>query len=97
MEEAVRFLRVPPLPFTTRIGYRLLFVAAVATLPPRLRSILGLRRRPGAMLLGKVAVGFLRWALGLSPSWHLALVRTGTPVPEGVFRQPLPTAEDPAG
>jgi uncharacterized protein (DUF2236 family) len=90
MEEAVAFLRSPPLPFTTRIGYRLLFVAAVATLPRRLRQILGLRRVPGAMSIGRVIVGFLRWALGFSPSWHLALVRAGAPVPEGLFRQPLP-------
>ena len=32
----------------------------------------------------------LRWALGSSPSWHLALVRAGAPVPDGLFRQPLP-------
>lgn len=91
MREAVAFLRVPPLPFTTRIGYRMLFVAAAATLPGRLRRVLGLRRWPGAMTIGKVVVRFLRWALGLSPSWHLALVRSGAPVPEGMFRQPLPT------
>ena len=27
---------------------------------------------------------------GSSPSWHVALVRTGAPVSEGLFRQPLP-------
>jgi hypothetical protein len=31
----------------------------------------------------------LRWTLGSSPSWHLALVRAGAPVPPGLFRQPL--------
>ena len=35
-------------------------------------------------------VGGLRWTLGSSPSWHLALVRAGAPVPSGLFRQPLP-------
>ncbi len=90
MEEAVAFLRSPPLPFTTKLGYRLLFVTAAATLPARLRRILGLRRIPGAMLIGRVIVGFLRWALGSSPSWHLALVRAGAEVPVGLFRQPLP-------
>jgi uncharacterized protein (DUF2236 family) len=90
MVEAIAFLRKPPLPFTTRIGYRLLFVAATATLPVRLRRILGLRRIPGAMTIGRLIVGFLRWALGSSPSWHLALVRAGADVPKGLFRQPLP-------
>ena len=90
MVEAIAFLRKPPLPLTTRIGYRLLFVAATATLPKRLRKILGLRRIPGAMTIGKIMVGFLRWALGSSPSWHLALVRSGGQVPDGLFRQPLP-------
>lgn len=90
MTEAVAFLKSPPLPFTTKVGYRLLFAAAAATLPVRLRRILGLRRFPGAIVIGRVTVRFLRWALGSSPSWHLALVRTGAPVPDGLFRQPLP-------
>jgi uncharacterized protein (DUF2236 family) len=90
LRDAIGFLRRPPLPWTIRIGYKVLFVAAAATIPRRLRRMLGLRRWPGAILLGKAAIGFLRWALGSSPSWHLALVRTGAPVPEGLFRQPLP-------
>ena len=49
-----------------------------------------MRRIPGAILLGKVMVGFLRWNLGSSPTWNLALVRVGAPVPKGLFRQPLP-------
>ena len=40
--------------------------------------------------IGAVAVDALRWALGSSPSWHIALVRSGAPVPDGLFRQPLP-------
>lgn len=90
LRDAIGFLRRPPLPWTIRAGYKVLFVAAGATIPRRLRRMLGLRRWPGAILLGKAAVGFLRWALGSSPSWHLALVRVGAPVPEGLFRQPLP-------
>ncbi len=90
MREAVDFLRRPPLPLGVRIGYRLLLQAAVATIHPRLRRVLGLRRRPGARLVGRVMVGFLRWALGASPSWRLALTRVGAPEPAGLFRQPLP-------
>lgn len=87
--ETVGFLRSPPLPAPVRIGYRLMFAAAVATVPPRLRSILGVRKRPGALLVGRTMIRFLRWALGSSPSWHVALVRVGGEVPEGLFRQPL--------
>jgi uncharacterized protein (DUF2236 family) len=92
LAETVAFLRSPPLPPAVRIGYRLMFAAAVATVPARLRLTLGVRKRPGALLIGKLMVQFLRWALGSSPSWHVALVRAGAPVPEGLFRQPLPTA-----
>jgi hypothetical protein len=67
-----------------------MFLAAAATLPIRLRRVLGLRRFPGAIAMGSLLTRFLRWALGASPSWNLALIRTGGPVPAGVFRQPLP-------
>lgn len=88
--EAVAFLRTPPLPVAVRPAYRLLFLAAAATLPPRIRRVLGVRRTPGAVSAGRLAVAALRWSLGSSPSWHLALVRTGAEVPSGLFRQPLP-------
>lgn len=90
--EAVGFIRKPPLPWHVRIAYRLLFLAAVATIPVRIRRALGLRKIPGSMAVGRLAVGALRWALGSSPSWHVALVRAGAPVPPGTFRQPLPDA-----
>jgi uncharacterized protein (DUF2236 family) len=93
LAETVAFLRAPPLPPAIRIGYRLLFAAAVATVPARLRNTLGVRKRPGALTMGKVMVRLLRWALGSSPSWHLALVRVGASVPDGLFRQPLPRRE----
>lgn len=88
--EAVAFLRRPPLRGSIRLGYRILFLGAVATIPPSVRSLLGVRRLPGAVVVTRAVTGFLRWALGSSPSWNLALVRTGAPVPEGLFRQPLP-------
>lgn len=97
MRDAVEFLRKPPLGFFTLLGYRLLFVAAAATLPPRIRSILGIRRRPGAVIIGTVMVRMLRWALGSSPSWNLALLRVGAVVPPGMFKQPLPVDVGPQG
>jgi uncharacterized protein (DUF2236 family) len=96
MAEAMEFLRRPPLPLKVRIPYRLMFAAAAATMPPRLRRILGVRKWPGAILVGKAMIGFLRWALGSSPSWHVALLRVDAPVPEGIFRQPVRAAAPPA-
>lgn len=91
MRDAVAFLRRPPLPFTVRLGYRVLFQGAVSTLPVRIRRALGLRRHPAAHLAAKAMIRFLRWSLGSSPSWNLALVRVEAPVPQGLFLQPLPT------
>jgi uncharacterized protein (DUF2236 family) len=87
--QAIAFLRSPPLPLVVRPGYRLLFNAAVATLPAPIADVIGLSPVAGARGLGQVSVGSLRWALGSSPSWHLALVRSGASVPRGMFRQPL--------
>ena len=72
-----------------------LYGAAVATIPPRIRLALGVEANRGAVPAGRAAVGFLRWALGSSPSWNLALVRVGAGIPAGLFRQPLPVP-DPA-
>jgi uncharacterized protein (DUF2236 family) len=87
---AIEFLRDPPLSIPVKVGYKLLFNAAVATLPDRIADVIGLRPRVGAERVGSAAVTSLRWALGSSPSWHLALVRAGAPIPDGLFRQPLP-------
>jgi uncharacterized protein (DUF2236 family) len=89
---AVAFVRNPPLPWHVKIPYRLMVGAAVATLPKRVRRILGLRRIPGARLVGRLIIGALRWALGSSPSWHVALLRVGAAVPPGLFRQPVPAS-----
>lgn len=90
MIDAVDFLTDPPLEPGLKLGYKLLMEAAVATLPRRLRDILGLTKAPGAVGAGRAVGSGLRWALGASPSWQLALVRVGAPVPEGRFKQPLP-------
>jgi uncharacterized protein (DUF2236 family) len=95
MRETVAFLADPPLDRAQRAGYRLLYGAAVATIPPRIRLALGVEANRGAVPAGRAAVGFLRWALGSSPSWNLALVRVGAVIPAGLFRQPLPVP-DPA-
>ena len=92
MEETVAFLRKPPLPLIVRFAYRLLFLAAAATITPRLRRTLGIRRIPGAITIGRLMTAFLRWSLGSSPSWHLALLRVDAPVPAGLFRR-LPPIE----
>ena len=89
MADAVDFLVDPPLDPGLKLGYKVLLEAAVATLPIRLRDILGVTRAPGALTAGRAVVSGLRWALGASPSWQLALVRVGAEVPEGKFKQPL--------
>lgn len=91
MESALSFLAKPPLPLPVRVAYRVLYAGAAATIPSRLRSILGLRTRPGSIRACRTAVQSLRWALGSSPSWQAALVRVGGDIPAGLFRQPLPT------
>lgn len=90
MREAVDFLADPPLEGLQKAGYRLLYLGAVSTIPDRIRGLLGIRLRRSGRPLGALAVRILRSVLGCSPSWNLALVRTGCPVPDGLFRQPLP-------
>ncbi|MGW6174011.1 oxygenase MpaB family protein [Arthrobacter sp. NPDC055138] len=45
MQETVEFVRHPPLPRSQRLGYSILFAAAVETLPEDQRRLLGLRPR----------------------------------------------------
>jgi uncharacterized protein (DUF2236 family) len=87
MADAIQFLNDPPLDPGLKLGYKALLEAAIATIPDRLRSILGLTKVPGAVTVGRAEVAALRWALGYSPSWQVALIRTGSPVPEGWFKQ----------
>jgi uncharacterized protein (DUF2236 family) len=87
--DAVRFLRRPPLSLPVRTAYGFLFRAAAVTLPDRILEILGVRTHPGDLEVGRAAVSALRGALGASPDWELALLRTGASPPPGVrFRQP---------
>lgn len=87
MEEALAFLTDPPLPTGVKLGYRVLLETAIATLPKRIRDILGVYPAFGALAVGRSAVSGLRWALGYSPSWRLALERCGVEPPEHLFKQ----------
>ena len=94
--QAITFLRHPPLPPAILPAYQVLLRAAVATLPRRIQEISGLPSRPGDLTAGRAAVTALRWALGSSPDWQLALARTrATPPPRARFRRPLPTTTSP--
>ena len=95
MVSAVEFLRDPPLDRLQKIGYRLLYGGAAAIAPARIRHVLGIRNAPGARTACRSVVSFLRWAMGSSPSWRLALMRSGRPVPSGLFLPPFPHQPDP--
>jgi uncharacterized protein (DUF2236 family) len=88
---AISFLRNPPLSPPVKLGYRLLFDAALTTIPTEIRSQLEVEPGKRAVGVGMKATSALRWALGASPSWQLALMRCDAPIPPGLFRQPLPT------
>jgi hypothetical protein len=90
MKDAVEFLQDPPLGTAVGASYKVLRNAAVATIPVRIRHVLGLAAPQGSRPAGRAAMAGLRWAMGFSPSWEMALIRTGSAVPEGLFRQPLP-------
>ncbi len=92
MREAVAFLVDPPLEPALKLGYRILRDAALVTMPDRLLDILGLDKPIGGMVVGRTAVTALRWALGYSPTWRLALTRTSAPIPSGLFKQEARTS-----
>lgn len=90
MVDAVRFLRQPPLNPAVMLSYRLMAGAAVATLPERLREVLDVRARRGAVPVGRASMRSLRWILGYSPRWRVALLRAGASIPEDRFKQKTP-------
>jgi uncharacterized protein (DUF2236 family) len=90
MTDAVRFLADPPLEPAVKLGYRVLAAGAVTTIPPRILDVLGLRPRPGADAVGVTSIRAMRWALGSSPRWRMALLRVGAEVPEHRFKQKTP-------
>ena len=82
--EAVSFLRKPPLPFFTRVAYKVLFNAAVAIMPKEIRKAVGVKPIKGAKMAGRFLTKILRYALGFSPAWAAALDRSGTERPSGI-------------
>lgn len=65
VEETVRFLRKPPLAPSVLLVYRLLFAAAVASLPLQYRRMLGLRRSPFPVIsMTRILLRLLRHVLG---------------------------------
>ena len=64
--EVLSWLRNPPLPPLARLVYRLLFQAAVVTLPPNVRAMLGARTLPPNLLIPvtRVFLRVLRFAIG---------------------------------
>lgn len=79
--EARKFLARPPLPFFVLIAYKVLFYAAVATVPHELRKAVGVRNLPGSRIGGHILIRILRFALGYSPAWGAALDRCNQPRP----------------
>ncbi len=88
MRDAVAFIINPPLDASIKTGYVLLRDAAMSTIPDRVLQTLELERPRLGHFAGKTAIAGLRWALGYSPTWELALHRSGAEVPEGLFTQP---------
>jgi uncharacterized protein (DUF2236 family) len=66
--DVVRFLKRPPFRGTLGIAYRILFAAAVSTIPTRYRRLLGLRRAivPVRLLTG-LALRMAQRAIGAGP------------------------------
>ena len=68
VDEVVRFLKKPPFRGLMGVSYRVLFAAAVATIPPRFRRLLGLRRSPLPVLtVTRLILRVTERALGSGP------------------------------
>ncbi|WP_295788610.1 oxygenase MpaB family protein [uncultured Microbacterium sp.] len=66
--DVVRFLRKPPFPGLMGVSYRVLFAAAVATIPRRYRKMLGVRRWPLPVLaVTRLVLRITERALGSGP------------------------------
>ncbi|WP_028281300.1 oxygenase MpaB family protein [Arthrobacter sp. H5] len=81
VQDALAYIRNPPLPRSQRLGYRILFVGAVATLTQRQRDLLGisvphvgplkLPVKPAVMLV----LGFIKLGLGRRGPTEMAALR----------------------
>lgn len=86
VDDVVRFLRRPPFRGTMGVAYRVLFAAAVATIPPRFRRLLGVRRWPLPVVTAtRLILATTERALGSGPRAQdmarLRLRRLGLPQP----------------
>jgi uncharacterized protein (DUF2236 family) len=91
VDEAVRWLRRPPLGRGAGPAYRILFAGAVASLPDRYRELLGLRRpRWPAIALTGLALRWMRMLLGSESSslryTHRRLARLAVAHPDAAER-----------
>ncbi|MEN9752641.1 MAG: hypothetical protein RL670_332 [Actinomycetota bacterium] len=64
--DVVRFIQYPPLPPLAKLSYRLLFNAAVVSLDPEFRALLGLRAAPRWLVqpLTRGLLRTIRWMIG---------------------------------
>ena len=90
MEDVVRFLHDPPLPGFASLGYRRLFGGAASTLTDPISEIIGVQGTRSGGAIASAVVRTLRWSLGSSPSWWLALVRTSNEAPGHVSFRRMP-------
>lgn len=77
-KSVVSFIRRPPLPLLARPTYRLLFDAAVVSIRPEFRHMLGQRAKPRWLIVPatRATLRLLRWAIGPeSPIEDAALER----------------------
>ena len=93
-DAAIRFLRRPPLPFPVLTAYGLLFRAAVATLPTRICSIIGVRAHPGDLQVGRAAVPCCAGPSAPHPTGNW---RSSEPARRRLRRSELPAASPPGG
>ena len=64
--DVVKFIQYPPLPGLAKFSYRLLFDAAVVSLEPEFRAMLGLKAAPRWLVLPltRGLLRLIRWAIG---------------------------------
>lgn len=82
-ESVIRFIQYPPLPGPAKLVYRLLFDAAVVSLRPEFRSLLGLKAKPRWIIVPttRALLRLMRLAIGpespIEDAARARLVRAG--------------------
>ena len=86
--DVVKFIQYPPLPGLAKFSYRLLFDAAVVSLEPEFRAMLGLNAAPRWLVqpLTRGLLRLIRWAIGpespIEDAGRDRLVRIGAWAPK---------------